>query len=41
MDFNKNWIKSVQFRENGELSALTLAKNKENTKNNHANVLKK
>ena len=38
MDFNKNWIKSVQFRDNGDHIVLNLAKNRENTENYHANV---
>ena len=37
MDFNKNWIKSVQFRDIGDHIVLNLAKNRENTENYHAN----
>ena len=40
MDFNKIWIKSVQFRENGDHIVLNLAMNSENTENYHAIVLK-
>ena len=39
IDFNKNWIKSVQFKENGDHIVLNLAKNSENSENYHANVL--
>ena len=39
-DFNKNWIKSVQFRENRDHILLELAKFKENTQNYHAKGLK-
>ena len=28
IDYNKNWIKYVQFRESGDLIQLNLAKNK-------------
>ena len=41
MDFTKNFNKSVQFRENGDHIVLNLAKNRKNTENYHANVLKK
>ena len=37
MDFNYNWIKSVQFRENLDNIVLNLTKNMENTENYHAN----
>ena len=30
IDFNKNWIKSGQVRENGDHEVLNLAKNREN-----------
>ena len=40
MNFNKNLIKSVQFRKNGDHIELTLAKNRENNENYDANVLK-
>ena len=40
MDFNKNWIKSVQFRENGDNILHNLAKNRENTENYHVSVLR-
>ena len=40
MDFNKNFIKSVQFSENGDHILLNLAKNRKNTENYHANVQK-
>ena len=40
MDFNKNWIKAVQFRENWDNIVLNLAKNRGNTENYHADVLK-
>ena len=40
IDFNKNWLKSGQVRENGDHNLLNLAKNRENTENYHANVLK-
>ena len=40
MDFNKNFIKSVQFSENGDHILLNLAKNRKNNKNYHANVQK-
>ena len=38
MDFNKNLIESVQFRENGDHIVFNLAKNRENTENFHENV---
>ena len=36
IDFDKNWIKSVHFRENGDHIVLNLAKNRENTENDNA-----
>ena len=40
MDFNKNFIKSVQFSENGDHILLNLVNNRKNTGNYHANVQK-
>ena len=33
MDFNKNCIKSIHFRDNGDHIVLNMAKNRENTEN--------
>ena len=40
MDFNKNFIKFVQYSENGDHNLLNLANNRKNTGNYHANVQK-
>ena len=40
IDINKNLIKSVLFGENGVHTLHHMAKNRENTENNHATVVK-